>query len=226
LEVDVVVGPTFLLTHHDRPSRSVDAVMERLGKSPELLAKGPAFLAHAIVDRLVDKYLPLMGRFGDAIDRLELEILDGATPDVLERIFDLKRALAIIRRIGPHQRDLLQRLSHNPLPRIPDETRPFFRDVYDHFLSAAGLAEAHRELLGGTLDGYVSVQSHRLNEVMKVLTLISTVMLPLTFVTGLYGMNFEVMPELAWRWGYLFAWGAMVTIAGSFFFFFKKKGWL
>ncbi len=230
LEMDLLLGPNFVLTHHTDHMRSIEHVHKRIEKDPSLMQKHPAFVAHAILDHLTDHYLPLMESFDAEIDRLEVQIIQhGQANGILERIMDLKHGLQRIRRIGIHQKDLLQRLSTGgtiPLILIPKEALPFYRDVYDHFLRVADLADSYRELVGSTLDAYLSVQSHRLNEVMKVLTLISTIMLPLTFIVGVYGMNFDRMPELHWSYGYLFAWFLMLATAGILVFYFKRRGWL
>ena len=125
-----------------------------------------------------------------------------------------------------HQREILLRLSRGELDEIPEETLPFFRDVYDHFLRINDIAEGYRDLVTSSLDAYLSVQSNRMNEIMKTLTLMSTVMLPLTFIVGLYGMNFKHMPELDWTWGYPAALGLMVIVAGAILLWFRRRGWI
>ena len=226
VELDVLLGERVVLTHHSEEIRSIEAVATDLEKDATPLGEGPAHVAHAVLDRLIDKYPPLMERFDRVIGALELEILKQPKSDVLERTFELKRSLQTIRRIGMHQKDILRRLSVEDLPHLPEALRPFFRDVYDHFLRVTDLGDDFREHVGASLDAYISVQSHKLNEVMKVLAIISTLMLPLTFITGLYGMNFERMPELGWGWGYAWAWGWMVVTAGSFLIYFRRRRWL
>ncbi|MEM9195680.1 MAG: magnesium/cobalt transporter CorA [Myxococcota bacterium] len=226
LELDVIIGSNYLITHHPRRSRSVEDVEKLLREDCELLRKGPAFLAHAIIDRQVDRFLPLMERFGEEVEELEIDIFRNPRPELLEEIFELKHGLQRIRRSGMHQRDILRELSSKPFANVPSEATPFFRDVYDHFLRVIDLGETYRSLVSAALDGYLSVQSHKMNEVMKVLTVISTVMLPLTFITGLYGMNFEVIPELKWGFGYAYVWILMVLIAVFFVIYFRLKRWL
>jgi magnesium transporter len=227
LEMDLLLGSNFVLTHHSGHMRSVEAVRERIEKDPALLTKHPAFLAHAILDHLTDHYLPLMERFDAEIDQLEVQIIKhGQVGGILERIMDLKHGLQRIRRIGIHQKELLSRLSNGSVPAVPKQALPFFRDVYDHFLRVSDLADSYRELVGSTLEAYLSVQSHRLNEVMKVLTLISTIMLPLTFIAGVYGMNFDNMPELSWEYGYPFAGVLMFMTAAALVYYFKRRKWL
>lgn len=225
LELDVIVGPNFIITHHSRSSRSVKEVAVLLKKDTTLMTQGAAFVAHAIVDRQVDRYLPLMESFGEEVEQLEVDIFRNPRPELLEEIFELKHGLQRIRRSGMHQRDVLRRLAEKQVPYIPRESTPFFRDVYDHFLRVIDLGETYRALVSAALDAYLSVQSHKMNEVMKLLTGISTIMLPLTFITGLYGMNFEVIPELTWPMGYAYVWALMVGIAVLFTIYFRRKHW-
>jgi magnesium transporter len=227
VEIDVIINPGFVLTHHDRRVASVEFVEKRLRRDPRLMHQHGAFLAHAIIDHEVDRYLPLMGRFDQAIGELEVKIMQETHPKgILERIFDLKHSLQRIRRIGIHQTDVLLRLSNGTIDSIPEDALPFYRDIYDHFLRVSDLTDSYRELVSSSLDAFLSVQSNRMNEVMKVLTLISTIMLPLTFIAGLYGMNFDHMPELHWDYGYAFSWALMVVTAAGFVIFFRRRGWL
>jgi magnesium transporter len=226
VELDVLLGERFVLTHHSEEIRSVEAVAGELARSSAILGEGPAQLAHAVIDRLIDKYPPLMERFDAVIGALDLEILKKPRADVLQRIFELKRSLQTVRRIGMHQKDILRQLSSDALPHLPEALRPFFRDVYDHFLRATDLADGYRDHVSGALDAYLGVQSHKLNEIMKVLAIISTIMLPLTFITGLYGMNFERIPELGWGLGYAWAWGWMLLTAGGFLVYFRRRHWI
>jgi magnesium transporter len=204
---------------------SVTRVRREVEARPEILSRGPAFVAHRIIDHMIDQFAPLMERLDAEIDRLERAVVHEPNAPVLEEIFELKHALQRIRRISLHQKELLLGLWNGAHPRIPEEARPFFRDVYDHFLRVADLTEGYREMVSSVLEAYLSVQSHRLNEVMRMLTVISTIMLPLTFITGLYGMNFDYMPGLHWSYGYEAAWVFMLSTAGLFYFLLKRRGW-
>jgi len=229
LELDVLLGPHWVITHQHE-SRSAHAVAEDLKRSPRLLKKGPAWVVHALLDHLVDHYLPLLDEMDDELDKLELDVLTKAgTPHdrgLMRRLLALKRAIQRLRRVSVHQRDILLRLTRREFDEIPAEAVPFYRDVYDHFARVTELADNHRDMAAAVMEAYLSVQSNRMNEVMKRLTLISTVMLPLTFIAGVYGMNFEHMPELGWRWGYAFALGLMATVAGGVLLWFRTKRWM
>jgi len=235
VEVDVLIGPTWLVTH-DRDGLVADDVGTELDHSPRMLGKGVAWLAHAVLDRVVDRYLPVIDQLDAELDQLENDVLDKAgTPRgkrVLARILAFKRMLQTLRRMSIHQREILLKLSRGEYDEIPPEALPFYRDVYDHFLRVQDITEGYRDLVTSALDAYLSVQSNRMNEIVKALTLMSTVMLPLSFIAGLYGMNFKGdrspynMPELDWYFGYPFALGLMAAVTCGILFWFRYKGWI
>lgn len=235
VEVDIVIGEHWLVTH-DRTGLVADDIGTDLDHSPRMLAKGVAWLAHGILDRVVDRYLPVIDELDTEIERLENDVLDKAgTPrgkSVLSRILAFKRTLQDLRRMSIHQREILLKLSRGEYEEIPQDALPFYRDVYDHFLRIQDITEGYRDLVTSALDAYLSVQSNRMNEVVKTLTLMSTVMLPLSFIAGLYGMNFKPetsplnMPETEWYFGYPFAIGLMIAVAIGIVIFFRKKGYI
>ncbi|HKU41008.1 MAG TPA: magnesium/cobalt transporter CorA [Polyangiales bacterium] len=228
MELDIVIGPSYVITHD--PGHLVDQVRAGLARSPRLLQKGPAWLAHAILDTAVDNYLPVIDELDRKIEQLENEVLRKAGtrqgPAILRRILGYKRTLLGFRRTSIHQREILLRLARGEFDELPAEVMPFFRDVYDHFLRVSDLIESYRDLVNNALEAYLSVQSNRMNEVMKALTLMSTIMLPITFIAGLYGMNFEHMPELHTRWGYPAALLLMAATVGVVLSWFRRKGWI
>jgi magnesium transporter len=225
-EIDVVIGPHWVFTHHSSASRSISAVQDELARNPRALRRGPAYLAHAVIDHLTDFYLPVVDRFQEDIDDLEKHVVENPTPDLLQHMFGLKRSLQRLRRLSVYQRDALQRLSRGEFDLIPERALPFYRDVYDQFVRVSDLADSYRELVGSALDIYMSVTANRTNDIMKVLALISTIMLPLTFIAGLYGMNFDHMPELHTRYGYPMALGLMVVVAIALMIWFRRRKWL
>lgn len=224
-ELDIVLAERFVFTHQTRPMRSVSAVESEVARGCQLFEKGPAWIVHALLDHLIDHYLPLMDAFDDAIDKIEVDVVTRPTPSALKQIFSLKRSLMSLRRVAVHQREILSRLSRGEFALVPPALLPFFRDVYDHFTRVADLCDSYRELVSGALDAYLTTTSNRMNEIMKVLTGMSTIMLPLTFIAGVYGMNFENMPELKWRYGYPFALALMGAIALIMLGYFKRKRW-
>jgi magnesium transporter len=169
-----------------------------------------------------------MDDFDERINKLEDDIFTLKTPsnDILESILHLKRSVLRLRRISARQSDVIYRMSHGQFELISGTVLPFFRDIYDHIGRVTDLAESYRDLITGAMDAYLSVVSNRLNEIMKVLTIFSAIMLPLTFIAGVYGMNFDNMPELHSRYGYYGVWGLMAGIAGVMLWLFRKRGWI
>ena len=229
VELDLILGETFVITH-DPANYVAKDVADELARSPRLLQKGVAWVAHALLDRAVDRYLPVIDDLDAQIEKLETDVLrDAGTPRgnaVLRRILRFKRMLQDLRRMGIHQREILLRFGRGELDEVPKELIPFFRDVYDHFLRINDIVESYRDLVTSALEAYLSVQSNRMNEIMKTLTLIATVMLPITFIAGVYGMNFKHMPELDWLWGYPYALGLMAAVTIFCMIWFWRKGWI
>ncbi|MDO9020009.1 MAG: magnesium/cobalt transporter CorA [Deltaproteobacteria bacterium] len=226
VELDLVLSQRWLLTHHRGQLRAPAEVAEEFSRNTKVMERGPAFIAHAVIDRMVDLYLPLTEAFDEQVDALETDVVERTSTDIVPRIFRLKRALQRVRRTAAHQREVLQRLSRGEFEQIPERALPFFRDIHDHFVRVVDLAEGNRELLSAALDAYLSQTSNRMNEVMKTLALVSTIMLPLTFIAGVYGMNFDHMPELHWRYGYAFALGLMAVVGSGMALWFRHKKWL
>jgi magnesium transporter len=229
-ELDILIGKNWLVTHaHDEKVCAVTPVQEELQRSAKLLKKGPAWVAHALMDRLVDGYMPLVDRFDDQIEKIETYILQSSSRsdrEVIPRIIRIKRSLQMLRRTTIYQREILLRLARAEFDEIPRDLVPFYRDVYDHFARVTELVDSYRELVSSLLEAQFSIQSNRMNEIMKRLTIISTIMLPLSLIAGIYGMNFEHMPELHWLYGYPYALGLMVVVATAIVVYFVKKRWI
>lgn len=227
-ELDIVIGDHYVITHD--PEHLTDGVRTELDRAPKLLAKGPGWLVHQILDTAVDRYLPVIDDLDVQIEQLENDVLRKAGtkqgPPILRKILRFKRMLLTLRRMSIHQREILLRLARGEFDLIPKELMPFYRDVYDHFLRVNDLVESYRDLVTSALEAYLSVQSNRMNEIMKQLTLVATVMLPITFIAGVYGMNFKHMPELDWWWGYPAALGLMSAIVVGAMVWFWRKGWI
>jgi magnesium transporter len=228
IELDGFLGPNYVITYHHEMFRSINNVKQQLRTTPVACQRGAPFLLHQILDQIVDYYSPVLDDFDERIDKLEDDIFTLRRPnqEILSEIMDLKRSVLRLRRISGKQMDILHRMSRGEFSLIPEEMRPFYRDVYDHLVRVVDLAENYRDLISGTLEAYLSVVSNRLNEIMKVLTIFSAVMLPLTFIAGVYGMNFENMPELHSRYGYYAVWAIMAAVAVGMLFFFKRRGWI
>ncbi len=227
MELNLFLGQNYLVTSYRSPEMPpVRAVWERLRRDERLIGHGADFLCHAVLDSLVDAYMPVIDGMDEEIDQLEDAVLVRPTPGVLQRILDLKHSTLTLRRIILPQREILNRLSRDDLPLIADHNRIYFRDIYDHLVRIHDLSETVRDVITGTLDTYLSSASNRLNEVMKALTIVSTIFLPLSFIAGIYGMNFEYMPELRWQYGYPMIWVIFIALPAVMLGYFKYKGWL
>lgn len=226
IELDVLIGPNWVFTHHSEPLPVIDLVLADLQRNPREMQRGPAFLAHTIIDHLTDLYLPVVDKFEEELDGIEEEVVERPRAELLQHLFALKRSLQRLRRMSVHQRDMLQRLSRGEYPQILPEALPFFRDVYDHFVRIADLADSYREMVTAALEIYMTVIANRTNDVMKALTLLSSVMLPLNFIAGLYGMNFENMPGQHTWWGYWMVLCVMVGVATVLYWQFKRRRFL
>jgi len=228
IELDGFLGSNYVITYHHEMFRSINNVKQHLRTTPVACQRGTAYLLHQILDQVVDYYSPVLDDFDDRIDRLEEDIFNLKQPNnrILGEIMDLKRSVLRLRRISVKQMDILHRMSRGEFALIPEDMRPFYRDVYDHLVRVVDLAESYRDLISGSLEAYLSVVSNRLNEIMKVLTIFSAIMLPLTFIAGVYGMNFENMPELHSRYGYYAVWAIMLVVAVAMLLFFRARGWI
>ncbi len=187
---------------------------------------GADFLAYSLLDVIVDNYFILLERFGDRIESLEEELIDKPTPKTINTIYRLKREMIFLRRSVWPLREVINGLQRGESTLITPSTQVYLRDVYDHTVHVIDTMETLRDVLSGMIDIYLSSISYRMNEVMKVLTIVSTVFIPLTFIVGVYGMNFEYLPELKWRWAYPALWVIMLGIAIGMLVYFKRKKWL
>jgi magnesium transporter len=228
IELDGFLGRNYVLTYHHEKFTSIDKVKQIVRSSPVTCQRGPAFLLHSIIDSIVDDYLPVMDDFDERINELEDNIftLHRANEQILGEILGLKRSVLRLRRISSKQLEVLYRMSHGQFHLISGPVLPFFRDIYDHLVRVTDLAESYRDLISGSLEAYLSVVSNRLNEIMKVLTIFSAIMLPLTFIAGVYGMNFDNMPELHSRYGYYTVWVIMIVVAVGMLGLFWRRGWI
>lgn len=227
-ELDGYLGKNFVVTFHHEKFRSIDAVKRQIRSTPYSCSRGADYLLHQILDQIVDLYIPVVDDFDNAISDIEERIfrMKNADNSVLGEIMDLRRSVNRLIRISSKQLNVLYRLAHGEFPLISENILPFYRDVYDHLQRVSDLAENYRDLVGGLLDIHFSIIANRTNDVMKVMTIFSSIILPLSLIAGIYGMNFENMPELRTKNGYFIALGAMVVVAALLLFYFWRKGWL
>lgn len=189
-ELDIFLGPNYVVTHHDHSVPAIDAVLTACQRDARALQDGADHLLYKIIDNVVTNYMPIVERIDEEIDKIEDQVFDRPTPRTLERLFALKRILLAMRRILLPQREVLNKLARDDYSVIDRKDRIFFRDIYDHLVRLHDLNETMRDLVGGALDTYLSVINNRMNEIMKTLTIITTLFMPLSFVTGFFGMNF------------------------------------
>ncbi len=232
-QVSIFLGSNFVLTFQETRGDCLDPIRNRIRKKlGRVRDAGADYLAYALLDTIMDDYFPALEEFGERLESLEDEILDRPAPDILARVRAVKRDLLGMRRAVWPQREAINALMRDPLPHITNETRIYLRDCYDHVIRVMDLTESHRELSSDLMDVYLSSLSNRMNEIMKTLTVIASIFIPLTFIVGIYGMNFDIessplnMPELYWYWGYPAVMIFMLVLALGMLWLFTRKGWV
>lgn len=226
-QISIVLGSNFLISFQETSGDVLAPVRERIEKGKGRIRKaGSDYLAYALIDAVVDHYFLVLESFGEKIEDLEAELLSDPTPKSLQHLYAMKRNVIFFRKQVWPIRELLNRLIKEETPLIDESVDVFLNDVYDHTIQVIDTIESFRDLMAGLLDIYLSTISNRMNEVMKMLTIMATIFIPLTFIAGIYGMNFEYMPELKWRWAYPALWGAFISIFLGMLAWFKHKKWL
>jgi len=222
--LSLFLGKNFLVSYHRDASRSVEQAMESARRNPKVMEQGSDSVLYTILDFQVEQYLPVLEQFEKSVTTMEERVFDTPTREVLQGVLAVRRSLMRLRRISGHQRDILTRLVRREFPMIDEKAIYHLRDVQDHLVRITDLADTFREIVAGALEAHLSIVSNRTNEVMRVLTVVSTLFIPLTFIVGVYGMNFEHFPELRWRYGYPAVWVVMIAVAFGMIRFFRKRG--
>lgn len=226
-QVSIILGPNYVLTFQEKTGDVFDTVRKRIKENKGKIRKsGTDYLVYALIDAIVDNYFLVLEKIGENIESLEEELLEDPTPETLNTIHSLKRELIFLRKSVWPLREVINTVYKGESKLISDSTQIYLRDVYDHTIQVVDTIETFRDMVSGMLDVYLSSVSNRMNEVMKVLTIIATIFIPLTFIAGVYGMNFQYMPELGLRWAYPAVWTVMLTIGVTMLLYFRKKGWL
>lgn len=226
-QISILLGDRLVITFQERPGDVFDQVRERLRQTKGRIRTQKAdYLAYALLDSVVDSYFDLLERLGDEMEDLEELVLRNPSKQMVPRIHNLKRRALVLRRAVWPLRELVSTFEKSESPLLEKSTRVYLRDVYDHTIQIIDGVEVSREIISGLMDLYLSSLSNRTNEVMKVLTIVATIFIPLTFLAGVYGMNFKHMPELAWRWAYPAVWGVMIVAALGMLWYFRRKKWL
>jgi magnesium transporter len=224
-EVDVFLGRNFVVTHHMHTVDFVDRLWTNCQSDQRRLERGADFLLYDLLDMLASTYMPVVDAIDDTVDHLEDEVFGNPTQHTLNTLFSVKRvALQLRRLIGP-QREVMNRLARDEYAMIDPKDRVYFRDIYDQFVRLADINESLRDLLSGTLDTYLSVTSNRMNEIMKVLTVVTVLFMPMTVLTGFFGMNFTTIPFDS-RWLLVLALISMVGVPTAMLWYFRRRGWM
>ena len=226
-QISFVLGRNYVLSFQENGTDVFQSVRDRLrvGKG-RLRQNGSDYLVYALIDAVVDQYFEVLEMLGERIEAMQERLMADPRPETLKDIHALKRQLLFVRRAVWPLREAINNLSRSECPFLHEPTKVFFRDVYDHVVQIVDTIETLREMVSASLDIYLSSVSYRLNSVMRVLTVITTIFMPLSFIAGIYGMNFEYMPELKWPWGYPMAVGVMGLVAATMLLGFRWKKWL
>ncbi len=226
-QVSLILGQNFVLSFQEDVGDVFDPIRERIRNGKGRIRKmGADYLAYGLLDAIVDNYFIIFEKLGERIETLEEQLVTSPAVQTLREIHALRREMIFLRKAVSPLREVIGRLERGESPLVKESTTIYLRDVYDHTIRVMDTLDTFRDMLSGMLDIYLSSVSNRLNSVMKVLTIIATVFMPLTFLAGVYGMNFKYMPELEWRWGYPFIWLVMIVIGVSMLIYFKRKKWL
>lgn len=227
-QISIFLGQKTVVTFQERPGRDVfDPIRQRIrNKGSRVRANDASFLAYSLIDAIVDHCFPILEYYSDRLEELEDAVLERPEKGVIRRIHGIKRELLLLRRAVWPMREVINTLIREPHEYISETTRTYFRDVYDHAVQIIDMVETYREFANGLTETYMSALSNKMNEIMKVLTLITTIFVPLTFLAGVYGMNFDVLPELHVWWAYPAFWGVCLTMAAGMLIWFRRRGWL
>ena len=226
-QVSFVLGKRYLLSFQEEELQDCfEIVRDRIRTSQGRVRKsGADYLTYLLLDTIIDGYFPVVEHYEDRIEALEDVIISNPDRDTMQEIYDVRRELLALRRLIWPMRNVLNLLMRDHHGIVSDEVQIYFRDSYDHVIQILEIIEAYRELAASLMDVYMSTMGNKLNEIMKFLTVISTIFIPLTFIVGVYGMNFENMPELKGEWSYFLVWLVMLAVAGGLIFYFWRKGW-
>lgn len=229
-ELDIFLGKNYIVTHHDEPISAIEDTWISCDRDPRTLEEGADHLLYKIADFLITEYMPMVEKIDDAVDQIEDQVFDRPSPRTLEQLFAIKRDLLAMRRIVLPQREVMNKLARDDFQVVDPKDRIFFRDLYDHLVRLHDLNESLRDLVGGVLDTYLSVINNRMNEIMKTLTVITVLFMPLTFVTGFFGMNFFEPPGLmkGWTTSPVFYFTLLITVCLpiGMYVWFRRRTWL
>jgi len=226
-QVSLILGEGYVISFQEKIGDIFDPIRKRLREGKGRIRKsGSDYLVYALIDALVDSYFTILENLGDRVEDLEDDLLSHPEPESLQAVHKLKKELLLLKKSVWPMREVISGLERGDSQLISDSTGIYFRDVYDHTIQVIDTVETYRDVASGMVDTYLSSLSNRMNEVMKVLTIIATIFIPLTFIAGVYGMNFQYMPELKWQWGYPAVLGLMLLVFIVMIAYFRRKKWL
>src|SRR5659263_273275 len=226
-QISIIFGHNFVISFQEKEGDIFDPIIERIRTGKGRIRKmGADYLAYSLMDGIVDSYFIILEKLGENIEDVEETMITDPKPETLRGIHSLKRKMISLRKSVWPLREVLSALERSESSLIREPTRIYLKDVYDHTIQVIDTVETYRDVLSGMLDVYLSSISNKMNEIMKVLTIIATIFIPLTFIAGVYGMNFEFMPELGWRWGYPAIWVVMISVGILMLVYFRKKKWI
>jgi len=226
-QVSFIVGDNYVISFQEREGDIFEPIRERIRNGKGRIRRmGADYLAYALLDAVVDNYFIILEKIGERLEELEDKVVSDPKPETLHEIHTLKREMIFLRKSVWPLREVINSLARGESSLIQEKTQIYLRDVYDHTIQVIDTVETYRDMLSGMHDTYLSSISNRMNEIMKVLTIIATIFIPLTFIAGIYGMNFKFMPELEWYWAYFVVWGIILVVAVVMVIFFRKRRWI
>ena len=226
-QISLLLGPNYVISFQELEGDVFDGVRDRLQRSNgRIRHRGPDYLAYALIDSIVDSYFHILEKIGDQLVQLEEELISNPDSSMLTTIHHYKRELLLLRKSVWPLREVISQMHKEDSPLISEGTQIYLRDLYDHTVQVIDTLEMYRDTVTGLQDLYMSSVSNRMNEIMKVLTIMASIFIPLTFIAGIYGMNFEYIPELKWRYSYFVLWGFMASCAVAMLVYFRRKNWL
>lgn len=224
-EVDLFLGKNYIVSYHQTPLEEIAQVRLKISTMENSWLEGSIYVAYAIIDKIVDHYFPAMYKIEDEINEVDDNVKGEPLNKLMNRVFAIRSDLLKLRRIITQMRDLLYRMLNSNYAQEIKSKEVYFTDIYDHLLRLNEMIESSQAMTSEIRDSYLSINAHRMNTIMMLLTVITTIFIPLTFIVGVYGMNFKYMPELEWKYGYFAVWGVMIGLAVVMFLWFKRKGW-
>lgn len=226
IEVDVFAGKNFVVSFHKTKLAEMDGVRKKIQQGENIQEETPAFIVYVMLDQIVDRYFPAVFRLEDVINNMDILTGTNKTHHLMEHIYKIRTDLLKLRHIINSSKELLYRITNAEHLQAFRANKRYFNDIYDHLLMLADTVESNREVTADVRDNYISFNTHKMNKIMTVLTVVTSIFIPLTFITGVYGMNFLNMPEIKWRYGYFVVLGVMAVIGIGMLLWFKRKGWI